>query len=260
MRVIFLFFIFVLSLYAKNIEAFYDVTYGVIGKIGVAKADFVIKDDNTYTVSIEAKTTGLAKSLSGNRREFFKSEGSVLENGLLFPHAYTHVVLRDKKKSGFVFDVSKWKKVVSKKVKIMKFEKNKIIEHRIKYLDGKMTSDSLKTLKYYAKDDLLSLFFNFKIKSNDFNITKTTNFYAVGANKKDGRLEVSPMSTKLQKELFESEGGHNFIATINQPIFSSEKGELFVRLDDGGICTYAVLKDVLFFGDIKGKLVKKNVY
>lgn len=260
MRIIFILFALVLSLYAKHIEAFYDVTYGIIGKIGVAKADFVIKDDNTYTISIEAKTTGFANSLSGNRREFFKSEGSVLENGVLNPKVYTHIVLRNKKKSGFVFDISKWKKVLSKKVKVIKFGEDKIAKHVTKYLDGKVTSDSVKTLKYFVKDDLLSLFFNFKTKSNDFNITKTTNFYAVGANKKDGRLEVSPMSTKLQKELFESKGGHNFIATINQPIFSSEKGELFVRLDDEGICTYAVLKDVLFFGDIKGKLVKKNVY
>ena len=42
---------------------------------------------------------------------------------------------------------------------------------------------------------------------------------------------------------------------INDDIFASEKGELLVNLRDDGIVQQAVLKDVLFFGDIRGEIV-----
>ena len=53
--------------------------------------------------------------------------------------------------------------------------------------------------------------------------------------------------------------GHILVVIINQKIFSSKRGELYINLDDDGICTSAVLKDVIFFGDIRGKLVEKKV-
>lgn len=248
----------VTSFYAKKIDATYHITYGIVGEVGVAKAKFITKDDNTYLINIEANSTGFAKSLSGGRNELFKSEGRVFKSGRLEPKTYTHVTTRMKKKSGFILDPSKWEKVLSKKENVSTFHEDKITERRIKSLDGEILKDKTKTLKYFVKDDLLSLFFNFKIRSNDFNITKTTDFYAVGADKKDGKLEVKPMLKKDQLELFGDESGHNFIAIINKPVFSSNKGELYIKLNDAGIATAAVLKDVLFFGDIKATLVNSS--
>lgn len=259
MRIFLIFCLFLLHVNAKEIEAFYHVTYGIFGEVGTVRTDFKIDDNKTYIISIEANTTGFAKSLSGDRNEFFQSKGKVLNDGTLVPSVYRHIVSRMKKKSGFVLDPSRWKKVLSKKVKIIKFGEDKITLTKTKFHGGEITSKSKETLKYFVKDDLLSLFFNFKTQSNDYNITKLTPFYAVGASDEDGRLDISPMPKKTQIEVFDDTKGHNFIVVINKPIFASDRGELFVKLDDSGIGTMAVLKDVLFFGDIKAVMVKKNV-
>lgn len=260
MRGLLILFFLLLNLQANVIEAYYKVSYGIIGEVGVAKARFEIYDNKTYTIDMEANTTGIAKSLSGDRREIFQSKGLVRDDGRLVPKTYLHEVRRMKRKSGFTLDPNRWKKVPSVKLTIVKFGEKTIHEYKTKSLDGEVYSKSNKTLDFIVHDDLLSLFFNFKVQSNDFNITKKTPFYAVGADKKDGRLDILPMPKSLQREFFENTKGHNFIAIVNKPVFASKKGELLVRLDDDGICTKAVLRDVLFFGDIRGELVKKNVF
>ncbi len=42
---------------------------------------------------------------------------------------------------------------------------------------------------------------------------------------------------------------------VNDDIFASDKGELLINLRDDGLCTQAILKDVLFFGDIRGEMI-----
>ena len=67
--------------------------------------------------------------------------------------------------------------------------------------------------------------------------------YAVGANKKDGSLHV--------KYLGQNGDEKEYLAILNEPIFASKDGALHVSLDADGLCSRAVLKDVLLFGDIR---------
>lgn len=251
-----LIFLAFLCLHVNAVEIItdYKITFGLFGEIGVAHAKFV-KNDTNYTISIEANSTGFAKFVSRNRAEYFKSEGEVLENGLLSPKTYTHIVSRNKKKNDFNLNPNKWKDALSEKIDIINFEKNAIFKTRIKKFDGKLILKEKTKLDFNASDDLLSLFFNFKQKTNNFNIKNEQIFNAVGAGK-NGKLSVIKMDTKSQIDTFSDKFGYDFIVIINQKIFSSKKGELFVRLDENGICTKAVLKDVLFFGDIKGSIVE----
>ena len=108
-------------------------------------------------------------------------------------------------------------------------------------------------MKYYAKDDLLTLFFNIKKYLNDFSVKEDQVFYAVGANKKDGRVDIHIPKVQKQKKF------KKILVTINQKIFASKKGELNLDLDDNGICQKAVLKDVIFFGDIRGEIKELKV-
>ncbi len=45
-------------------------------------------------------------------------------------------------------------------------------------------------------------------------------------------------------------------AIIHQKIFSSKEGRLLLGIAQDGITNQAVLKDVIFFGDIRGVRVK----
>lgn len=222
--------------YAKTLTATYEVSYGIFEALGVADARLDIKEDQTYSIRIEARTSGIAKLLTNNRVEIYESHGSVL-NGVLIPQKYIKIRRTDSKKS----------------TKIYTFDHpNKIVWRE------NIQSDEWDKVKneFYASEDVLSLFFNFKthLKSR-----KDRPFYVVGGNKKDGRIDINfprdEVLSKMQEKLEMKEG--DFVKVVlNDRIFSSAQGELLINLDQEGLCEKAILEDVLLFGDIVGKRIK----
>ncbi|WP_200763570.1 DUF3108 domain-containing protein [Nitrosophilus alvini] len=234
-----------LSLSAQIIEAEYRVGYGLFGKVGNSKA-FFEKKDRIYRIRVVAKATGFAKVLSGGRVEIYESRGKVID-GILVPLVY------------------KKEKITSNKYesKLYKFdhENRKIYLRTIYIKNGKTDKDVKEVLKYYAKEDVLSLYFNLK-KYFEKEKKEHYTFFAVGGNRKDGRVDVEiPKGKKLQKlrRLMGNIEGKYLTVTLNQKIFASKKGELFIVMDSDGITKKALLKDVVLFGDITGKLVRKRV-
>ena len=238
--------LFLSFLNAKTITAEYKVSFGIFGKIGTAKALFKINKDKTYHILISAKATGFAKVLSGGRVESYESSGKVID-GVLVPDIYKGTTKTDTKFSQKIYYF---------------LHKKKVIEMlKIRQRDGK-TTKSEERLKYYAKNDILSLFFNIKHYLNGFKFVGKKVLYAVGANKKDGRVDLIVPSGKELKKLkseLNEKSGHFMIVFINKKIFASKRGELFLDINDKGIATKAVLKDVIFFGDIRGKLKKLKI-
>ncbi|WP_281950424.1 DUF3108 domain-containing protein [Nitrosophilus kaiyonis] len=238
--------IFIVSLHSEIIKAKYDVSYGLFGKVGKSEA-ILVKKENRYKIEISAKAEGLAKILSNNRKESYISEG-IIENGRLVPLVYKKVRQSSKKKD----------------IKIYKFDhKNrKIYVHVERYKNGKLDKRKDETLKYYAKDDLLSLYFNIN-KYIDFKKSgkKRYTFYAVGGNRKDGKIDIEIPSGHTLKELKEllNEDGKYLVVTIYQKIFASKEGKLYIVMNDNGFTKKAMLKDVILFGDIVGKLKRLEV-
>ncbi len=241
-KIILILLIIYTALGAKTIVATYKVGFGIFGKIGTAKAIFQIRKDNTYHISIKAVATGLAKVLSGGRVESYESDGKVI-NGFLVPDIYKGVTKKHGKTAIKIYYFLHKKRVVD------------MLKIRIK--EGK-ESRSSESLKYYANNDILTLFFNIKHYLDDFKFKGEKILHAVGANKKDGKVNIiAPVGEKLKslKRYLGEKSGHFLIVFINQKIFASKRGELYLDINDEGICTKAVLKDVILFGDIRGVLV-----
>ena len=243
---IFLIFLIVSSTFATDISAKYKVSFGIFGEIGIAKTSLHVDTQNRYKIAIHANTSGLANFLSGQREEWHVSVGTVDEKGVLIPDYYEKTVQRLSNQDGEVVlkkDIRKY--VFLHETKKLRVEKTIFKGDKKKY--------SQKDGDYYAPNDLLSLFFNFKNMLPSLEVKSPSKFYAVGANKTDGRIDVEPLSNpaEIRKE-FEWDDGHTMKVTINQKIFSSDKGELLLNLGDDGLCKQAVLKDVLLFGDIRG--------
>jgi len=217
---------------AQVLSATYDVSYGIFKKLGSATARFEIKEDRTYTIKIEARTEGLANLLTNNRVETYESYG-VISNGYLFPQKYIKIRQTN----------------ASKKIKIYTFDHpNKTVWRE------NIDSDEWDKVKndFYASDDILSLFFN--VKSHMQN-QQDRPFYVVGANKKDGRIDVNfPKNDSLSemKKKLKTENGSFLKVILNDRIFSSANGELLINLGSDGLCDKAILEDVLFFGDVVG--------
>ena len=234
-----LIFLFTSLLSAEVIKADYKVEFGIFGKIGIANA-LLTKDENTYVIDVELKATGLSKALSGNRKERHISKGH-MENGMMVTDLYQVIKSHSSKQTNKIYRIDHKNKTVTKEYK--------------RWKNGKLTKDSNTTMDYYSKDDLLTLYFNLDKKILDKKEPKPYIFKAVGAEKQQGRVDVVIPNTNELAEykdaVGEDEESWYARAIIYQDIFSSDKGELLLRIGSDGITEKAVLKDLIFFGDIR---------
>ncbi len=237
----------------KIISAKYDISYEKVLPLGIANA--VLKTDGKkYEISIKAKAIGLAKFLSRNREEIYKSFGKII-NKQFIPEKFIKIRKDDLKYRVRTYNFNNREKIIQlndkKEEKITKLDENfkKIIKIEKK--------EENKRLDYYASEDILSLFFNLKNRVSNFQKEKTYKDKAVGANKTKGIISFILPKNKIEE--LKSEEGEHLIAYINQKIFGSAKGELFLSLNKEGFCNNAILKDVLFFGDIIGKMTEFKI-
>ncbi len=240
---IFITIIILSTLNAKTIKADYKVEFGIIGEIGIANA-VLTRDENSYEIDVALKATGLAKALSGGRTEHHISKGHI-ENGLMVSDLYQVIKSHGSTKSNKVYRFDHKNKTVTKKYK--------------RWENGKVKDDSSETLKFYSKDDLLTLYFNLNQKIDRSIEDKSYTFLAVGAEKQEGKAEIYIPKTSDYAEYKEMLGKNKSSwyarAIIHQKIFSSDKGELMLRIGDDGITQKAVLKDLIFFGDIRAERI-----
>jgi hypothetical protein len=231
-----------LSLYAEEIRAKYRVSYGMLGEIGIANAKLV-KDEKTYTIEIELKATGMAKMLSKNRTEKHISTGDIVD-GMLVSNSYK--VIRT---YGTKYKFKEY---------IVDHNTSKVTKTYVNKNENKVTSKKTKVLNYYASNDLLTLYFNLDKLLKDKTTAKTYTFQTIGAEKQNGEVNlIIPKKEDLKKYKEELGDGSDWYATaiINQKIFTSQKGKLLLRVGNDGITKQAILKDVIFFGDIIAKKV-----
>ena len=230
-------------LQAETIKADYKVEFGILGEIGVANA-VLTKDANSYVIDVELKATGLAKTLSGGRTEHHISKGHI-ENGVMVSDLYQVIKSHGSKTTNKVYKIDHINKIVTKKYKSWK--------------NAKVDAESTETLDFYSKDDLLTLYFNLNHKVADKTKSASYIFKAVGAEKQDGKAElIIPKRDELEdyKEMLGEENDSWYArAVIHQNIFSSDKGELLLRIGNDGVTQKAVLKDLIFFGDIRAERI-----
>lgn len=225
---------------AKTLSATYEVSFGLFQKMGIADATFQINDNQTYAIRVEAKTVGLAKVLSNNRYEVYESKG-IVKNGRLIPQTFRKVRQTNAKKSVRIFTFDHPNRIVWKET--TESEEGEERKNREKN-------------DYYAQEDILSIFFNLDQYSKK---RENRTFYAIGGNKKDGRIDtVFPKNEELAelKNVLGTSEGEFLKVVLHDRIFASANGELLINLDSEGLCEKAVLEDVLLFGDIVGVRVR----
>ncbi len=244
MRIFVLSLFFVAYVFGFTKVADYDVEYGWFKELGDAKAALV-SDGKNYHIKIEAKTKGLAKFLSRSREEAYESYGVVTSDGYL-PTKFVQF--------------KRWSDKAERTTYIFNHTAKTVQKIKEKYEDGALTDKSSEANKYYANNDILTLYFNI---SDDFRSMKQGAqkvYYAVGANPKDGRVDlIVPQGAKLGeiKDTFKGVNATSYVTVfINQPIFSSERGELWIAFNSSNDCERATLKNVILFGDIRGNLRK----
>ncbi|MDR1452019.1 MAG: DUF3108 domain-containing protein [Helicobacteraceae bacterium] len=239
--------IFALSLCAAAAFGFesvaeYEVSYSWF-TMGKAVASLKI-DGDRYETEVNAKTTGMAATFSGNRKETFKSSGAIADD-VFVPERYEHWYSSGDKTgyTGAFFDHENSQAIQTKE---------RCVEKKCKY-ESTMLAD-----EQYAQNDMLSLFHNVTrgfVNSGE----KSLEAGAIGS-KKRARIEIAEdKHLKTAKSLFNNQDGTYLVVFLNQEIFSSKDGALYINIDDDGVVTKAVLLDTLLFGDVIGELSKKTI-
>jgi hypothetical protein len=228
MRYILLFFLIV-SINAKTLIATYEAKYGIFGTIATAEGIYE-KNATNYKIDTTVKTKGLAAALTKHMVQKYTSIG-IIKNHMLIPLKYITYRKRGKKeyKRVYIFN-----------------HKNKTIIRK-QYVNNKF--DGMEKFDYYAPQDVLSLYFNLPHLLKDKN--KIYTFYALGARKTDGRVDVNFCKKNVFKEK-----GICIKGNLYNKVFSGDKGILYLLINpDNWVTLKGIVKNVLKIGDLKGRLV-----
>jgi len=242
----------IISLEAKKIVVDYVVEFGVIGQVG--KVHTLYSDDNAhYIIDTNLSAVGmLAQKMTHHLKERHICKGFISKDGTRVVTRYQMIKSYGKYKSTTIYKVNHQSKKVTKQY--IKWEK------RDKGKDKKIL-DYTYTLGYYARSDMVTLFLNLDHYIQHKNKPKHYIFKAVGADREKGRVDVRiprKKETMMMKSLLGVPKNGEWLMNLvmHRQLYHSKKGELMVRMGKDGIVQKAVLKDILFFGDIR--IIKKN--
>jgi len=221
---------------AKVTQLNYRATFGMFGTIGTIK-NTLTQNAKTYKIQTKVQLAGIAKSLMGGQVEDYVSKGH-MHNGLMISDTYT-------------MTSTKKDKIVKKEYYINHKDKY-VTKHYRKWRKGKLVKDKKEKLKFYAKDDLLTLYFNLGTAIKEKG--KTYHFKAVGLEKQKGKVQITVPSNHKNAIYKQNLGAGAALyakALIHQKNFKKKKGDIFLAIDKDGFIRNSVIKDVLIIGDAK---------
>lgn len=248
-----------LPVWGTTMTGTYDVSFSVFGKIGVADVSLTQKEGR-YHIHVDGYLTGLAAHLGNNRREVHDSYGS-FTGGVFTPDRYTKLRTSNGRSDRleYRFDHEKHSVLKLRTKEYTRYEKH-FDPKTLGFVETPktVTVHAEETLPYYAANDLLSLFFNVRHFLEEIPRGGQNVQHSIGAlNERGEVLITNPDGAKRRElsQLMPDNQGRLITVVVDQDIFESKKGELYINLDADYLAVEAMLKDVLLFGDIRAKRV-----
>jgi hypothetical protein len=234
--------IFILLFASLHAEMVYSAKGSLIGKIMDIRVNH--RDDSKkYTIRIDMKAVGLAKTMSDGLKEHHTSHGTI-RRGEYYAKEYkidkTYKDIHYIRK--YMFD----------------YKKKKITKISTKWKKGKKLYENKETLKYFAHNDILTLYHNimrFKKKNK-------AGSYAIalaGAEKEGGKLTFNlPKGARLQGEqkALGMKNSEVIKLFMRRSFFSGGKGNLVFGVDKKGIVKRGTLNSVKLLGKVTLKRIK----
>jgi len=237
-----------LTLFAAD-SAKYEVSFSIFGKIGEVQMERQLHNDG-YLISLAAQTTGTAASLSNNRTERYISQGKVID-GVMRPDVLVKERKRDDKTRYKIYRFDHENKTVQYET----ITQETVIDRsfdvmNMQFIAEKRTvfSQSEATYDYYAKDDIVSLYFNSGYYLSKMHEGESKELHAVGI-KGDKRKNGAVLITKLEAE----ETNKSFAITIDEEIFQEGGGTLYFSQDPDIFPHTAEMRNIMIFGNVEGR-------
>ncbi len=260
MKKVFFTVIFMTNLiYASNATVQYDVDLSVVGTIGKASMSKVQEDGN-YVITLHARAIGIAAEMTKDRSETYISQGSVDENEFIPDVLVVKRETNDKVKYT-VFRFDHTNKVVQKESTQIKRVRSKSIDIKtlsIVETEKEEFSFSSKTNEYYARNDIVSLFFNSRHYIASMSAGERKKLRAVGIKSDEGEVMVSLPTREIKTDDIDKtlvSSNDLFGVAIDKDYFENGKGELLVSLDTDGFPSRAIINNIALYGDVVGKRI-----
>jgi len=236
---------FCLSLiaHAKSVRVDYKGTFGIFGTVGTIY-NTIDRNGTHYQIKSEVKLAGIAKILLRGQKEHYLSKGH-LENGRMVSDYYVMTSVKQNKKVIKEYYIDHLKKKTYKRYR--------------KWKHGKLVKEEKKDLGFYAKDDLLTLYFNMDKYVRKHTKGCAFTVRAVGLEKQKGIVKITIPSQKEESTYRKDLGKHTSWyakALIVQENFRKKKGDILLAGTKDGFIKKAVIKDILMYGDAKLTRIK----
>jgi len=254
---IFLFIVIFMTnlIYASSTTVQYDVDLSAVGTIGKATMSKVQENGN-YVITLHAQAVGIAAKMTKERSDTYISQGTFDGDEFVPDVLVVERKTNDKVKyTVYTFDHSN--KVVQKEsAQIKRVSSNSldIKSLRIVATEKEEFSFSSKTNEYYARNDIVSLFFNSRYYIASMSAGERKKLRAVGIKSDEGEVMVSlPAGEVIDKTMVSN--NDLFGVAIDKENFENGKGELLVRLDADGFPSRATINNIAMYGDVVGKRI-----
>ena len=181
----FMFIFFSPLLNAKHIEADYSVEFGIFGQVGKVHATLT-SDNKYYMLDANVSAVGIARAVTDDLKERHISKGHI-SKGFLVTDMYQMIKSFGHYTSTTIYRVNHKKKRLTRQYKKWKYDKQ--------------IRSETDTLEYYGKDDMMTLFLNLPKHIKQKYTAKMYQFKAIGADRKNGRVDITIPSPNALKEM-----------------------------------------------------------
>ena len=230
----------------------YEVGFWIFFPVGGGEADFRNLGNGKYMVYHEGKAQGFVGWLTSYRREIYRSTMGTINNGKrLIPLRFEeHSIIGDWfRKKTTVYDYA------ARKV-FMEVEK-----------EGEKSREEVEIPVGALYDDPVTAFYNFragvygKVEPGRECLVRTLPEKGSAKGKEEIRLIVaSKEEADILREKEPDKAGKDLFVRIllDREMWGKKKGELELWFNKDIVPTSGVVKDIRFFGDIRGKLTYRG--
>lgn len=230
-----------------NEHLYYNISYWLLSNVAMGELTLKKETNNDYTATLTAYTRGNIDRFMYHRKDTYTSRLKVVNNGRRFlvqSFEKTVETAAKLRRSLSVFDYD-----------------NKIVKWTI-WVDGKEENSGETPLPTdVISDDPLGAFYNFRY--GVYGPIKEGQSYTIFSTPKKGRapqiiLRIADRAEKEKRLSPDGSAGYLADATIDKDLFGSSTGNIEILFTDAMIPTEATAKDILFLGDVTGRLFTKE--
>ena len=230
----------------------YEVGFWLFSTVGGGEADFRDLGHGKYMVYHEGKAQGFVGWLTSHRREIYRSTMSTINNGKRL------IPLRFEEHSV----IGEW---FRKKTTVYDYAAHKVFMEVDK--EGEKSREEVDIPMGAFYDDPVTAFYNFrggvygKVEPGREFLVRTLPEKGSAKGKEEIRLVVaSKDEADILRAKEPDKTGKDFFVKIlfDREMWGKKKGELEIWFNKDIVPTSGVVKDLRFFGDVKGKLIYRG--